>query len=146
MERLKYGPDAEAFEEHYRDAKMYLFRAEQFQKDDQSDSVVFNVACVALENYLIALCHLYGVDPGNHNYICLMDAVETVVDVPPALNEEIRSLDLIFGICSIENYYHGVPEPSDAARVLAMCDGVQNLFSAEQMASVRAATRHADHV
>jgi hypothetical protein len=85
--------DLEAFEANYRGAKMYHYRAEQFLGEGQCSSVVFNVASVALENYLIALCELYGAEPGNHNYICLMDEVETIIDVPPLLNKEIRSLE-----------------------------------------------------
>ncbi|GBG57559.1 hypothetical protein SPFL3102_02243 [Sporomusaceae bacterium FL31] len=131
--------DVELFEEDYRSAKMYHHRAKQFLEEGQCSSVVFNVASVALENYLIALCDLYGVEPGNHNYTCLMDAVEELIDVSPALNKEIRSLDSIFGICSLENYHHGVPELSDMDRVLLMCQEVEDLFDQTRIAAVRAA-------
>lgn len=131
--------DFEAFEKNYQAAKMYHYRAEQFLDEGQSPSVVFNVASVALENYLIALCELYGAEPRNHNYICLMEAVEEVVRVPPALNEEIRSLDLIFGICSVDDYHHGIPESADSYRVLSMCDEIRSLFDPVRIASVRAA-------
>ena len=134
--------DLEAFEEHYHSAKMYHRRAVQFLEEGQSASVVFNVGSVALENYLIALCELYGIVPENHNYICLMDEVETIVDVSPVLNKEIRSLDLIFGICSLDNYYHGTPEASDTERVLTMCKEVQNLFDLARMEAVRAVVKN----
>jgi len=134
--------DIEAFEADYRGAKMYHYRAEQFVEEGQSSSVVFNVASVALENYLIALCDLYGVEPGNHNYTCLMDAVETIIDISEELNKEIRSLDLIFGICSLENYYHGIPEESDSDRVLAMCNEVRQLFDQTRIDAVREAFRN----
>lgn len=81
--------DVEAFEENYRDAMAYHRRAEQFLRQKQRLSLVFNVGSVALERYLVALCHLYGVMPLNHNYICLMNAVEMVVNVPKELNKEI---------------------------------------------------------
>jgi hypothetical protein len=42
----------------------------------------------------------------NHNYTHLMDSVEKIFEVPAELNTEIRSLDEIFDICSIDNYYH----------------------------------------
>lgn len=129
----------EAFEENYRGARMYHYRAKQFLDEGQHYSVVFNVASVALENYLIALCWLYGVDPGNHNYTCLMDTVEEFMDIPPALDSGIRSLDAIFGICSLEDYHHGNPEKSDMNKVLAMCDGVQKLFDPARMLAVKAA-------
>ncbi|QDR79859.1 hypothetical protein [Sporomusa termitida] len=134
--------DLEAFEADYRSAKMYHYRAEQFVEEGQSSSVVFNVASVALENYLIALCDLYGEEPGNHNYTCLMDTVETVIDVSEVLNKEIRSLDSIFGICSLENYHHGIPAESDSDRVLAMCNEVRQLFDQTRIAAVRAAFKN----
>lgn len=131
--------NVELFEEDYQSARMYHYRAKQFLEEGQCSSVVFNVASVALENYLIALCDLYGVEPGNHNYTCLMDEVEELIEVSPTLNKEIRSLDSIFGICSLENYHHGTPELSDMERVLAMCQQVESLFDQSRIAAVRAA-------
>ncbi|MBP2630499.1 MAG: hypothetical protein H6Q70_1127 [Firmicutes bacterium] len=120
--------DVEAFEENYRNAKGFHRRARQFLSEGQSSSVVFNVAAVALEGYLVALCDLHGAEPRNHNYVCLMETIEKFIDFPPILNQEIRSLDLIFGICSLENYYHGTPASDDVDRVLSMCNEVQKLF------------------
>ncbi|MDR3591316.1 MAG: hypothetical protein P4N41_16805 [Negativicutes bacterium] len=127
----------EAFEENYRSAKMYHFRAKQFLDEGQHFSVVFNVASVALENYLIALCWLYKVEPGNHNYTCLMDSLEEGVQISPALNREIRSMDSIFGICSLDNYYHGMPEQTDMNLVLAICNAVQKLFDPAKISAIR---------
>lgn len=121
--------DAEEFSESYRSAKMYHYRAVQFLNQGQNFSIVFNVACVALENYLIALCALYGEEPYNHNFICLMNAAEKVVEFPSSLNKEIRSLDVnVFGICSLENYYHRDPQEEDGAKVLKICEMVYGLF------------------
>jgi hypothetical protein len=122
------GIDFEAFAENYRDAQVYQRRAEQFRREGQHATVVFDVAAVALERYLIALCELYGRKPRNHNYTCLMDDAETMIDFPPLLNKEIRSLDLIFGICPLDDYHHGSPETSDADRVRSMCNQVRKLF------------------
>ncbi|ULO10480.1 hypothetical protein H1230_21425 [Paenibacillus sp. 19GGS1-52] len=130
--------DVEEFEENYRDAIGFHRRAEQFLREGQRFSLVFNVGSVALERYLVALCHLYGIMPLNHNYICLMNAVESVVvDFPPKLNKEIRSLDFIFGICSLDDYFHGTPQPADSTRVLAMCNAVRELFDPSIIPSVR---------
>jgi HEPN domain-containing protein len=129
------------FEKEYLDAKAYLRRAKQFQDEGQVHSVVFNVASLALERYLVALCYLYDVEPFNHNYNCLMDSVEKIVDVPAKLNTEIRSLDEIFDICSIDNYYHGEPELSDMERIIIMCDAVDGLFDQKKMEEVREAEK-----
>ena len=125
------------FEKEYRDSKAYLRRARLFKTAGQDHSVVFNVASLALERYLVALCYLYDMEPYNHNYTCLMDTVEMFMDVPAELNKEIRSLDEIFDICSLDDYYHGDPEPSDMDRVLSMCDAVEGLFDQEKIASIR---------
>lgn len=129
-------PDLEAFAENYRDAVGYHLRAEQFKRQDQRFSLVFNVGAVALERYLVAMCHLHGVMPLNHNYICLMNAVESVVDFPRELNKEIRSLDFIFGICSLEDYFHGTPEEADAERVMVMCGLVKEQFDPVQVTAI----------
>ncbi|MFM9327660.1 hypothetical protein [Paenibacillus mesotrionivorans] len=137
LELISKDPDYEAFEENYGDAIGYHLRTEQFRRSGQRFSLVFNVGAVALERYLVAMCHLYGVMPLNHNFICLMNAVELVADIPPDLNKEIRSLDFIFGICSLEDYFHGEPTPGDAERVLVMCDEIRQLFDVERMAAIR---------
>jgi hypothetical protein len=70
-----------------------------------------------------------------------MDTVETLVDVPANLNKEIRSLDEIFDICSLDDYYHGEPEPEDMDRILSMCDAVDGLFDEKRIASIRKSSK-----
>ncbi|CAH2603964.1 conserved protein of unknown function [Rhodovastum atsumiense] len=130
--------DREMFERSWRDAQGYHRRAAQFAAEGQRPSLVFNVGSVALERYLVALCALHGAMPFNHNYTALALAAESVVAVPAALVGEIRSLDRIFNICSVDDYHHGEPEPDDARRVLAMCEGVRALFDPAAIEKLRA--------
>jgi hypothetical protein len=125
------------FEKEYMDSKAYLRRAKLFRDRGMAHGDVFNVASLALERYLVALCYLHDVEPFNHNYNCLMDSVEKLVNVPLELNTEIRSLDEIFDICSLDDYYHGEPEVSDMERIIAMCDGVEGLFGKDKIEEVR---------
>ncbi|MDI3485623.1 MAG: hypothetical protein PWQ44_852 [Methanolobus sp.] len=125
------------FEKEYRDSKAYLHRAKLFLKEGQDHSVVFNVASLALERYLVALCYLHDMEPYNHNYTCLMDTVEMFMEVPEELNKEIRSLDEIFDICTLDDYFHGDPEVSDMERVLSMCERVEGLFDQEKIRSFK---------
>jgi HEPN domain-containing protein len=120
--------DLSAFKKNYREARGYHHRARQFADEGQRPSLVFNVASVAVERYLIALCALHGVMPRNHNYGSLMDSAVGLAKFPAGLERDIRSLDDIFGICSLDEYHHGVPEPADAARVLGLCGGLTDLF------------------
>jgi len=129
------------FEKEYMDSKAYLRRAKLFRDQGMNHNDVFNVASLALERYLVALCYLYDVEPFNHNYNCLMDSVEKLVAVPVELNDEIRSLDNIFDICSLDDYYHGEPEVSDMERIIAMCDSVEGLFDQEKIDRIRLETK-----
>jgi len=129
--------DEESFALNYADAEGYYHRALQFQANKQRPSLAFNIASVALERYLVALCDLYGEDPRNHNYITLMRTVETLVDVPKDLNKRIKAMDWIFGICSIDEYRHPNPDETDMENALVLCVEVQKLFDQSRVAVVR---------
>lgn len=124
--------DWESFEQKYKDGKGYHNRAKQFLEEGRHHSTVFNVASVALENYLIALCELNGMTPMLHTYNSLMNDIKKYQEFPVELEKEIRSLDLIFGICSIDDFYLGVPELSDSQRVLVMCEQVGEILAANE--------------
>lgn len=137
LEFIENRSKFDEFETEYRDSKAYLRRARKFQADNHDHELVFNVASLALERYLVALSYLHDMEPYNHNYTCLMDTLEMVIEVPEELNKDIRSLDEIFGICSIDDYYHGEPKESDTDRILLMCDAVEELFDQEKIAAIR---------
>ena len=70
--------------------------------------------------------------PFNHNYGSLMNCAEEVDRTFPALlNKRIRSLDSIFGICSLDHYHHGTPLAADAEQALAICGDLVSHFSAQ---------------
>jgi HEPN domain-containing protein len=133
--------DFDAFDKMFADAQGYHKRAKLFVAEGQRPSLIFNVSSVAMECYLIALCELNGEMPRNHTYISMMNTVEKYIEIPHELSKAIRSLDIIFGICPIDNYYHGTPEPFDADRVLSMCDQVSELFDLAQIESIRLAAK-----
>jgi HEPN domain-containing protein len=135
-----YGVES-LFEDDYKDARAYHRRALQFENEGEAFSVVFNVASVALERYLVAICELYGEEPRNHNFITLMMTADKLIKVPKELSKEVKSLDQIFGICFLDNYFHGTPAEIDAKKALRMCEEVENLFDQEKMLSVRTALK-----
>lgn len=142
MEHIEYDYGVESlFEDDYKDAQAYYKRALQFQNSTQAFSLVFNIASVALERYLVALCELYGEEPMNHNFISLMITVDKLIEVPKELSKEIKSLDRIFGICFLDDYFHGTPVEVDAVRTLRMCKEVEKLFDQEKLLSVRNALK-----
>jgi hypothetical protein len=121
------------FEQDYKDAQAYHRRALQFRNEGQAHSLVFNIASVALERYLVALCELHGMEPMNHNFITLMITVDKFLEVPRCLSKDIKSLDQIFGICFLEDYFHGSPLPADAEKTLHLCDQVKKLFDLQKI-------------
>lgn len=129
--------DEDAFEINFADAKAYHKRALQYKEINQRSSLVFNIASVALERYLVALCDLYGAEPRNHNYITLMKDVEKVVTVPKELTRKIKAMDFIFGICSIDEYRHPNPDETDMNNALSLCDDVLNLFDCHRIAALK---------
>lgn len=137
MEELEYDYGVESlFEDDYKDGEAYYKRALQFRDIGQVHTLVFNVASVALERYLVALCELNGVEPMNHNFITLMITLDKLMQVPRELSKDVKSLDRIFGICFLDDYYHGVPEPADAERVLKMCEDIKKMFDPEKVSFV----------
>ena len=128
--------DEESFALNYADAEGYYHRALQFQAVEQRPSLVFNIAAVALERYLVAICDLYGEDPRNHNYITLMHMVETMLEVPKELNKRIKAMDWIFGICSIDEYRHPNPDEKDMENALVLCVEVQKLIDQNRVSAL----------
>jgi hypothetical protein len=118
------------FQADYQDALGYHRRAEKFSQTKRPANLVFNIASMALEQYLVALCDLYCVTPENHDYGCLMSAVETVMDFPAGWNQDIRALDEVFGLCSLEVNPHGDPKAADAKRILVLCGLVRDFLTA----------------
>jgi HEPN domain-containing protein len=130
MENKKWKiVDGFPFEENYHDAKAYHRRALRFCETGKTGELVFNVASMALERYLVALCDLHAVEPENHNFVSLMNTVDKLVDIPHELSRDIRSLDQIFGICALdEKYHHGTPDDYDAEKILRLCNDCRLLI------------------
>jgi len=129
MGHMMLEHDRETFERRGRDAAGYHRSALGFARMGDRHSLAFNVGSVALESYLVSLCAFHSAMPFNHNFNCLMDAAEEVVEFPSNLAREIRALDEIFGICSLDNYHHGTPEPDDATRILSLLERTSILYS-----------------
>jgi hypothetical protein len=124
------------FQTDYQSAQGYHRRAEKFSQTKRPANLVFNIASMALERYLVALCDLHCVTPENHDYACLMSAVETVMDFPAVLNQDIRSLDDVFGLCSLEVNPHGDPKAADASRILVLCGKVRDILAVAVQSAV----------
>ncbi|MDR2791386.1 MAG: hypothetical protein LBB27_01400 [Tannerellaceae bacterium] len=111
------------------DARGYHRSAEQFaQRGDNYAALTYHVASLAMERYLVALCHLHQAEPANHNFIALMQTVERYVSIPHDLSRRIRALDHRFGLCSLETVATDQPlTPEDALQALDLLSSVSAL-------------------
>lgn len=134
MSTLLFESDSQRFTRCYEHAGGYHHRAKLLLNQTRSPSLVFNVAAIAVECYLIALCALFGDMPMNHNYRSLVRSIEEHLQLEDALRESILSLDAVFGICSIDDYHHGVPDEQDKVRILELCNSLDALIRSEQAA------------
>ncbi len=125
--------DVDTLKHTHTAAVNYFNRAIQFRNIGQRHSLVFNMGAVALENYLIALCELNADPPASHDFVMLVDVLESHIEIPDNVSEGIRSLNDIFSLCSVENYCHKDPEVSDAELVLSLCEELEKLFDNEKL-------------
>ncbi|UXY13012.1 hypothetical protein N7922_11085 [Kosakonia sp. ML.JS2a] len=132
MAQLLFETDEQRFNRCYQHAHGYHRRAGLLVAQTQSASLVFNVAAIAVECYLIALCSLHGNMPFNHNYRSLLTSAEEKTMFSDTLRSNILALDTIFGICSLDDYHHGTPDSDDKQRILSICDDLDALISNEQ--------------
>ncbi|ACS86391.1 hypothetical protein [Musicola paradisiaca] len=128
MSTLLFETDEQRFARCRQHARGYHRRAQLLAGQSQSVSLIFNVAAIAVECYLIALCALHGVMPLNHNYRNLLASAMEKTRIDNALQQSILSLDAIFGICAVDDYHHGTPGSADKARILAICDDLDALI------------------
>ena len=128
---LLFESDEQRFTRCYEHARGYHRRAGLLAEQSTSVSLVFNVAAVAVECYLIALCSLHGAMPFNHNYRSLLACAEEKTSISAELRQNILALDAIFGICSVDDYHHGAPGNDDKMRILEVCFALNELINQE---------------
>lgn len=132
MTQLLFESDEQRFTRCYAHARGYHRRARLLVGQSRSSSLIFNVAAIAVECYLIALCALHGEMPFNHNYRSLLASAEEKTAFSETLRSQILALDAIFGICSVDDYHHGTPDDEDARRILTVCDELDAQINREQ--------------
>jgi hypothetical protein len=120
----------EAFRRDHQDALGYHGNALTLRDEGACASVVFNVASIALERYLLALCALHGVEPRECTLGSLAREAADGANsrrargggFPESLVRAVQELESAFDICSLENRGDTEPGRPDAERSLALCD------------------------
>jgi hypothetical protein len=123
-----FESDTQRFLRNRDEAHAYHQRGQFFARDRMRASLIFNVSAIAIECYMVALCAYFKTMPINHSFTSLVADVEALMPFPSELAEGIRSLDEIFGICSLDDYHHGTPEAGDAEQALSLCASLRTLL------------------
>ncbi|MFT4174634.1 MAG: hypothetical protein QM639_18855 [Rhodocyclaceae bacterium] len=122
--------DAARFARSLAEARGYHARASQFTHDGQRPSLVFNVAAMAVEGYMVALCAYHRQMPAHHSYTHMAREAADLMTLDAALVADVAALDRIFGLCSVDHYHHGDPDAADAAHALSVCDRLSPVLAA----------------
>jgi len=128
MSRL-FESDRQRFARNFEEARAYHHRADLFAEEKVRTSLIFNVASIAIECYMIALCAHFKNMPSNHSFGSLVEDAGLLMDFPKPLAEKICGLDRIFGICSLDDYHHGIPTEEDASTALEICTKLEALIT-----------------
>lgn len=106
----------------YEEGKGYFYNAKRLMAESNpAYSLIFNVCSMALERYLVSICLKFRVEPKGHTYEYLAETADSFCSLPGTLKEDIKELDKIFGLCSLDDYYHGVPTTEHASLLLDIC-------------------------
>lgn len=124
----QFESDRQRFARNFEEACAYHHRACLFAEEKVRASLIFNVASIAIECYMIALCAHFKNMPSNHSFGSLVEDAGLLMEFPADLAEKICGLDRIFGICSLDDYYHGIPTEEDAGTALEICKALQALI------------------
>ena len=69
----------------------------------------YNLLSMALEGYAMAISDYFDMLPDNHTYTDLMDALERVIPLDPALRKKILAHESFQSICSLDEYQRSIP-------------------------------------
>lgn len=120
---------AEAFLRSSTDARAYHASACSLHDAGAAASVVFNVASLAAERYLVALCDHHGTPPPGCTLTELVDEVDRLVRLDTELVAQLRAADAFYDICSLETRL-GVPQAAEATGMLSACRRLAGLVEA----------------
>lgn len=120
----------ENWQKYYDEANSYSKGAAgAFKKAKLGSLVVYNLASLAIENYLTALCVSKNTLPEHSSISSMIRQLEKYMEVPAGFTDEARFLNKFMNFCSLEVLETIEPSQEDLARMLgfvadikAFCD------------------------
>lgn len=107
--------------------KYFTAACPEGKKSRFNPDLQYNLLSMSLEGYVMAIAGFHNCLPYNHTFTDLVESLEQTISLDPELKTRILKLESIQDICSIEDYYRGIPSETVLAELRDAVDQVGDL-------------------
>jgi hypothetical protein len=109
-----------SYKEFLKDGDGFLNRARKsiLKQDIFTPEIIYNIAGMAIEKYIMAYLMYNGTLPDNHTFRDLLDGISRVKTPPENIVEILNFMDGFQDICSIEKYKILIPTKEDVKKII----------------------------
>lgn len=101
-----------SWKEQYKGAEAYMRRVQKNSSTFNPD-LIYNLCAMAIEQYFMALCVFKDILPENHRFSDLVYSVSSFTTIPGSIIENLKKMETMQEICSLEGYNRRVNSPDD---------------------------------
>ena len=117
---------------YFTDAERYSKAAfGAFNHNKLGNFVVYNLICLALENYFTAICIALNTLPEHSSISGMIHFLKKRIDLPASFQAESRFINKFMGFCSLEIHQIIKPTRADLVRMLGFTEEVKYYFQNE---------------
>lgn len=113
-----------SWKEQFKGAEAYLKRVQKNSTTFNPD-LLYNLCAMAIEQYFMALCVFNDILPENHRFSDLVYSVSSFTTLPESIIENLKKLETMQEICSLEGYSRKVSSPEDVPFYVATTESIR---------------------
>ncbi len=118
-----------SWQEQYKGAEAYLRRVQKNSTTFTPD-LIYNLCAMAIEQYFMAVCVFKNVLPENHRFSDLVYSVSSFTSLPDTIIENLKKMETMQEICSLEGYSRRVSNPEDVPFYIATTEEIREFVTA----------------
>lgn len=119
------------------DYRNTALRAAAKRREVFTAEILYNLAAMAIEKYLMALLMFHGDLADNHTMRDLIHSVERHLPLDSDFRERLLFLDTFQDICDLESYCRTPPSEAELAIILRTTEEVHEFVAAQVGATVK---------
>jgi hypothetical protein len=123
-----------SWKEQFKSAEAYLKRVRKNSTTFNPD-LLYNLCAMAIEQYFMALCVFKDILPENHRFSDLVYSVSSFTTLPESIIENLKKMDAMQEICSLEGYNRKVSSAEDVPFYIATTESIR-AFAASYLPTV----------